>query len=227
VRRSVSFARSAAAPGGGEAESRAEEFIEALAQKQISKVCRIVERLGVDVDVVLNGDRETAVHACVEHCGAQRDPGFVPVLRCLLRLGANPDAPRVGGQTPAHRCAAFDLTPMLALLDEFGADVDVEDDDGFCPAHVCAALGKTSALDWLLTRGAVHCERLHRNGMTLAMFAAKAGHLETLRCLRRRGADLCWNQSPVDGRPGISSPPSTSPKSNSFSMILEPLILAF
>ena len=36
----------------------------------------------------------------------------------------------------------------------------------------------------------------------------------------------CWNQSLVDGRPGISSNPSTSPKSNSFSMILEPLILA-
>ena len=36
----------------------------------------------------------------------------------------------------------------------------------------------------------------------------------------------CWNQSPVDGRPGISSNSSVSPKSNSFSMILEPLILA-
>ena len=34
------------------------------------------------------------------------------------------------------------------------------------------------------------------------------------------------NQSPVDGRPGISPNPSTSPKSNSFPMILEPLSLA-
>ena len=30
------------------------------------------------------------------------------------------------------------------------------------------------------------------------------------------GATQCWNQSPVDGRPGISSNPSTSLKSNSF-----------
>ena len=77
------------------------------------------------------------------------------MLRCLLRLGANPDAARVGGQTPAHRCAAFDLTPMLALLGEFGAEVDLEDDEGYAPAHICAAWGKASALEWLLTRGAV------------------------------------------------------------------------
>ena len=40
------------------------------------------------------------------------------------------------------------------------------------------------------------------------------------------GATQCWNQSPVDGRPGISSNSSVSLKSNSFSMFLEPLILA-
>jgi hypothetical protein len=40
------------------------------------------------------------------------------------------------------------------------------------------------------------------------------------------GFDRCWNQSLVDGRPGISSNPSTSLKSNSFFMIFEPLILA-
>jgi len=72
-----------------------------------------------------------------------------------------------------------------------------------------------------------------------AHVAAEARHLDWAR---DRAADLvrlvapaggparrerrCWNQSPVDGRPGISSNPSPSPKSNSFSMILEPLILA-
>ena len=179
-------APAAAAP----ADTRRQELLEALAAKQISKVCRIVERLKFDVDAPLNDDGETAVHVCVHHCGTRRDPGFVPVLRCLLRLGANPDAARAGGQMPAHRCAAFDLTPMLALLGEFGAEVDREDDEGYAPAHVCAAWGKTSALEWLLTRGAVHVERLHGNGMTLSMFAAVNGHLETLKCLRRLGADV-------------------------------------
>ena len=138
-------APAAAAP----ADTRRQELLEALAAKQISKVCRIVERLKFDVDAPLNDDGETAVHVCVHHCGTRRDPGFVPVLRCLLRLGANPDAARAGGQMPAHRCAAFDLTPMLALLGEFGAEVDREDDEGYAPAHVCAAWGKTSALEWL------------------------------------------------------------------------------
>ena len=80
--------------------------------------------------------------------------------------------------------------PAQALLGEFGAEVDREDDEGYAPAHVCAAWGKTSALEWLLTRGAVHVERLHGNGMTLSMFAAVNGHLETLKCLRRLGADV-------------------------------------
>ena len=179
-----------AAASPGPLDTRKVELLEALAAKQISKVCRIVERLKFDVDTVLNDEGETAVHVCVHHCGTRRDPGYVPVLRCLLRLGASPDTARRGGQMPAHRCAAFDLTPMLALLGEFGANVDEEDDEGYAPVHICAAWGKASALEWLLTRGGVHVERVHANGMTLSMFAAAAGHLETLKCLRRLGADF-------------------------------------
>ena len=58
--------------------------------------------------------------------------------------------------------------------------------------------------------------------------AAAAALLRALRDLADggRGARQRWNQSPVDGRPAISSNPSTSLRSNSFSMIVEPLILA-
>ena len=44
------------------ADTRRQELLEALAAKQISKVCRIVERLKFDVDAPLNDDGETAVH---------------------------------------------------------------------------------------------------------------------------------------------------------------------
>ena len=54
---------------------------------------------------------------------------------------------------------------------------------------------------------------------------AYAAHYEAFQ-RDEAGETQCWNQSLVDGQPGISSNLSTSLKSNSFSMILEPLILA-
>jgi len=56
------------------------------------------------------------------------------------------------------------------------------------------------------------------NGQCLACAAAQA----TRPCTAQ-----CWNQPLVDGRPGISSNSSVSLKSNSFTMILEPLIQSF
>lgn len=113
-----------------------------------------------------------------------------PVLRCLLRHGANPNLRTDTGNTPAHIAACYNLTSVLELLDEFGGEVDVEDVEGYAPVHICAAWGKTEALEWLLTKGGVDVERDHMNGMSLAMFAASAGHLSTLECLKRLGANL-------------------------------------
>ena len=58
---------------------------------------------------------------------------------------------------------------------------------GFAPAHLAAALGRRTRSR--SSRAGVHCERLHRNGFTLSLFAARAGHLEALQVLVKHGAD--------------------------------------
>ncbi|KAJ8602019.1 hypothetical protein CTAYLR_002781 [Chrysophaeum taylorii] len=149
---------------------------------------RTISREGLDVDTVLTPDGETGV--CIRFQGDREDPYYEPVLRCLLRHGASPNVKTMRGATPAHCAASYNLTSVLSLLHEFGADVDVEDREGYAPAHICAGWGKTEALEWLLTKGGVGVEREHTNGMSLAMFAATAGHLDTLKCLKTLGANL-------------------------------------
>lgn len=166
----------------------ASQLLKAIDAKWMGMVSKTV-RL-VDVNTQLTADGETGAHVCIRLQGERDDQYYVPVLRLLLRLGANPNLRTKVGATPAHVAASYNLASVLDLLSEFGAEVDTEDSEGFAPAHIAAACGKTEALEWLLTKGGVAVERHHSNGMSLAMFAATAGHLDTLKCLKRLGANL-------------------------------------
>ena len=170
-----------AAPPAKTDDEHLSDFVDALQKKQLGRVCRL-QRLGFDVDAALTDDGERALHFAAD------SPDMLDVLKCLLRLGAAPDALDVHGRSAAHRCAAIDSRDGLRALYEFDGDVDAEDTRGFAPAHLAAALGKADALAFLLETG-VHCERLHRNGFTLSLFAARAGHLEALQVLVKHGAD--------------------------------------
>mmetsp|Transcript_25113 Transcript_25113/g.75384 ORF Transcript_25113/g.75384 Transcript_25113/m.75384 type:complete len:295 (-) Transcript_25113:262-1146(-) len=181
-----------------------EALLEALEGKHLSRLCRLFRQSGLAVDAPLNTEGEAAAHIAVDRCGSMLDVGFLGVLRCVLRLGADPNARRLGGQTLAHRCAEFDLELGLAQLAEFGGDTDLEDDEGYAPVHVAATLGHARALEWLCSKGCAHVERLHSSGATLSFLAVRGGHLEALRVLARLGADLrrpCYvNHELVRGR---------------------------
>ena len=175
-----------------ELDPRSKDMLEAIEKKRMTLLSKYVTKEGVDINMVLTQDGETAAHTIVRFCGERGDThGYEPLLRLALRLGADPNVRTSDGSTPAHRAAEYDLASSLALLKSYGGSVDEADDHGYAPAHVCATYGKSGALDWLLADdGGVPVERQHTNGMSLAMMAARAGHLETLKCLKKHGANL-------------------------------------
>mmetsp|Transcript_22832 Transcript_22832/g.29588 ORF Transcript_22832/g.29588 Transcript_22832/m.29588 type:complete len:321 (+) Transcript_22832:122-1084(+) len=174
----------------GEETRRANVVLNAIEAKRITLLSKLVSKEGVDINMILTEEGETAAHVCVILCGALNDVGYETVLRLILRMGCDPSTRRLDGSTPAHLAARFELTSCLALLREFSGQLDLEDVEGYAPAHICAAWGKTASIKWLLTYGNVSVDRTHKNGMSLAMFAASAGHLETLKCLKELGAEL-------------------------------------
>ena len=169
-------------------DPRAGDILRAIEAKHLTLFSRLITKEKVDPNTILTSDGETAAHVCVRFCG--EDEGYEPLLRLALRLGCDPNTRAIDGSTPSHRAAESDSASIFGLLKSFGGGVDLEDAAGFAPAHVCAALGKAKALEWLLTEGGVPVDRPHENGMSLAMFAARYGHLETLKCLKVHGADL-------------------------------------
>lgn len=173
-----------------EVDHSAAGLLKVIESKWITQMSRKVSKEGVSPNSILTEDGETGVHACIRLQGEREDPYYEPVLRCLLRQGADPNVKTDTGLTPAHYAASYDLVDVLSLLLEFKADVDVEDLEGYAPVHICAEMGKANALEWLCTKGKVPVEREHSSGFSLAMFSANAGHLETLKCLKRLGANL-------------------------------------
>ena len=101
-----------AAPPAKTDDEHLSDFVDALQKKQLGRVCRL-QRLGFDVDAALTDDGERALHFAAD------SPDMLDVLKCLLRLGAAPDALDVHGRSAAHRCAAIDSRDGLRALYEF------------------------------------------------------------------------------------------------------------
>ena len=98
-----------AAPPAKTDDEHLSDFVDALQKKQLGRVCRL-HRLGFDIDAALTDDGERALHFAAD------STEMLDVLRCLLRLGAAPDALDVHGRSAAHRCAAIDARDGLRAV---------------------------------------------------------------------------------------------------------------
>ena len=137
---------------------------------------------------------------------AAREAGVIVDLCCGTGLMAR----RINAAAaPGARVVAADYSPSM-LAETRRRDASLE----LARVDVARLPFQSRSVDAVHAGAAMHC-----------WVDVEAGLAEVARALKPGGA-RCWNQSLVDGRPGISSEPSTSLKSNSLSMILEPLILA-
>ena len=65
--------------------------------------------------------------------------GHLEAARCLLELGAAPNAQNVDGSTPLHMACACEHLELAKLLCAHGADAGVRDADGQTPAELAPA----------------------------------------------------------------------------------------
>ena len=100
---------------------------DAASRGRTSVVKRMIERDGVDVKLVLDGRKNTALHLAAEY-------GRVKVVRYLTKEGhADVNQLNYGGETALHSAAANCQIEGIKLLIRSGADANTYDQKGNTP----------------------------------------------------------------------------------------------
>ena len=169
-------------------DPRFEELGDAMVARDAERVAAVVEaRPHLATAADLQGN--SAVHWAV----MTRQPDLLPLLR---GHGANPDARRSDGQTPAHLLYNGDYefrvwrelkgidhpgaADVLSALVEVGATFDL--------SAACAS-GALARVQSLLEEDPTQARRLDSGRRSPLSYAARGGHLDIVRLLLRHGAD--------------------------------------
>jgi len=113
---------------------------------------------------------------------AAAEEGRLPVVKLLLKQGADVDTRDPYGFTPLHRAAEKGHTEVMELLLNAGCDPDAREDLGKTPLHRAAAEGQRTAVELLFKAGA-DPNALDLMQRTPYEAAQKSGHEEVARFL--------------------------------------------
>ena len=116
--------------------------------------------------------------------------GHRRLVRDLLEMGASPTAKDANGDAPIHLAASAGRGLIVRTLLIEGAEVDEPDGKGHTPLHLASASGDDVGVRALLAAGA--CPR-HRHASTTFCaldFAAWSGHVDIMKTLLAKGADV-------------------------------------
>ena len=119
-------------------------------------------------------------------CAAQR--GDLDLLRKLLQMGADANAPAAHGFTPVFFAVAYGHSAILEELLQSGAFADARADDGQSPLHVAATDGRIDIAKILVARGA-YIDSRDKNGNTPLHEAAAKGNADFTIWLLEQGCD--------------------------------------
>jgi hypothetical protein len=128
--------------------------------------------------------------------------GVVPIVKLLLDHGASTEQRNEFGVSPIWCAAAANKPAVVALLLEHGASPLVElPADGTSPIFVAARCGAAECVSLLAGCSAVDVNRPRTGHHDVPLMAAvRHGHVDTVRALCRRGADVlvrCGQLTPV------------------------------
>jgi uncharacterized protein len=121
---------------------------------------------------------------------AMRDsPGAVDIVRSLLANGASVNGRDGEGKTALHHAAGGANLEVAKVLLAYGADVQAADHHGTTPVNVVSLLNDDSSVNQLLLDhgGTINNPDGSSPGL---LSAAAVGHVQTLRFLISRGANL-------------------------------------
>lgn len=126
--------------------------------------------------------------------------GSRPLLRMLLRIGADPNAQDPYARwTALHTAAAYGRAGVAEVLLDRGADVNARERCANTPLHLAARNGHLATARVLVDRGA-DTDAMEADSLSTALvLACDAGHWDIAKLLVERGADV--NMTGILGSP--------------------------
>ena len=115
--------------------------------------------------------------------------GHVDVIRALVVLGADVNAPNKNGTTAVHMAAHNGHANTIRTLCALGADVNTPDNDGTTPVFIAAQHGHVDAIKALVALGA-DVNTPANDGATPVLVAAQQDHADVIKDLFKLGADM-------------------------------------
>ncbi|XP_030645115.1 histone-lysine N-methyltransferase EHMT2 [Chanos chanos] len=128
-------------------------------------------------------NRRSALHAA-----AQR--GLLEICYLLIQAGAKVDAQDKSLRTPLLEAIMNNHVEVVRYLIQSGACVYHTEEDGSTGLHHAAKLGNLDIVMLLLSTGQVDVNAQDSGGWTPVIWAAEHRHIEVIRALLNRGADV-------------------------------------
>ena len=115
--------------------------------------------------------------------------GQVEVIKMLVSLGANVNAPNNIGASPVYVAAGNGHAHVIEALAELGADLHKPTHNGTTPLYAAAHEGQEGAVRALVKLG-VDPNAPNLNGITPLYIAAQEGYTDVIRALAEMGATI-------------------------------------
>ncbi|XP_040261388.1 histone-lysine N-methyltransferase EHMT2 isoform X3 [Bufo bufo] len=122
------------------------------------------------------------------HAAAQR--GSIELCHILIQAGANFNATDKVLRTPLLEAVVNNHLDVAKYLAQSGACVYHQEEDGSTCLHHAAKSGNLEMLSFLLSTGQVNVNAQDNGGWTPIIWAAEHKHIDVIRTLLTRGADV-------------------------------------
>uniref|UniRef100_A0A673LQY7 Histone-lysine N-methyltransferase EHMT2-like n=1 Tax=Sinocyclocheilus rhinocerous TaxID=307959 RepID=A0A673LQY7_9TELE len=125
---------------------------------------------------------------CALHAAAQR--GLLEVCYLLIQAGAKVDAQDKTLRTPLLEAIVNNHVEVVKYLIQTGACIYHAEEDGSTGLHHAAKLGNLEVVMLLLSTGQVDINAQDSGGWTPIIWAAEHRHIDVIRALLNRGANV-------------------------------------
>ncbi|XP_027143095.1 histone-lysine N-methyltransferase EHMT2 isoform X3 [Larimichthys crocea] len=153
------------------------------------EVQRVLLMLMEGIDPTYQPDSQNRRSAL--HAAAQR--GLLEVCYMLIQAGAQVDAQDKDLRTPLLEAIINNHIEVARYLFQNGACVYHVEEDGYTGLHHAAKLGNLEIVNMLLETGQVDVNAQDSGGWTPIIWAAEHKHVEVIKSLLNRGADVTIN----------------------------------
>uniref|UniRef100_A0A665VFS9 Euchromatic histone-lysine N-methyltransferase 2 n=1 Tax=Echeneis naucrates TaxID=173247 RepID=A0A665VFS9_ECHNA len=158
------------------------------------EVQRVLLMLMEGIDPTYQPDSQNRRSAL--HAAAQR--GLLEVCYMLVQAGAHVDAQDKELRTPLLEAIINNHFEVARYLVQNGACVYHVEDDGYTGLHHAAKLGSLEIVSMLLETGQVDVNAQDSGGWTPIIWAAEHKHVDVIKALLNRGADVTINDKELN-----------------------------